>query len=152
MPGAQVRGRADLLISRPRDVRWQRFVVECKLERGGHTSGVHEGHLALLGRQMKPRRDNVFRQGEKIDGMAIEAWSMRGCAPHTTRPRILERLVAVRRSRHPVPGIGSSFLGRLTIKRREGVRQICCRIGSGCLRTALPIVLATPAENGAAQR
>ena len=34
----------------------------------------------------------------------------------------------------------------------KGVRQICCRIGSGCLRTALPIVLVTPADNAAAQR
>lgn len=119
MPGAQVRGRADLLIPRLRDGRWQRFVVECKLERGGHNSGVHEGHLALLAREMKPWRDSVFRQGEKIDGMAIEAWSMRGCAPHTTRPRIPERFASVRRSRHPTPGIGYSFLGRSTIKRRE---------------------------------
>lgn len=87
MPGAQVRGRADLLNSRPRDGRWQHFVVECKLERGGHTSGVHEGHLALLDREMKPRRDNVFRQGEKIDAMAIEAWSMQGCGHTPGIPR-----------------------------------------------------------------
>ena len=81
-----VRGRADSLIPRPRDGRWQRFLVDCQLERGGHTSGEHERHLVLLDREKDPWTDNVFRQGEKIDGMAIEARSMRGCG-HP--PRIL---------------------------------------------------------------
>ena len=58
-------------------------------------------------------------------------------------------------------GLAGAVVGRAVVvgvaegsdtHNEQGVRQICCRIGSGCLRTALPIVLVTPAENGAAQR
>ena len=86
------RGRTDLLVTWPLEDREQRFVVECKILRGGLEAVVskgleqtakyvdaceaEEGHLVIFDRDKRLWKDRVFRQSEIVHGTPIEVWGM----------------------------------------------------------------------------
>ena len=87
------RGRTDLLLMWPRAGGWERFVVECKVVRGGLAAtkegglaqtagymdrcGAEAGHLVLFDRRAgKSWAERIFRSEEEQDGHPITVWGM----------------------------------------------------------------------------
>ena len=86
------RGRTDLLIQWPHGERKQRFVIECKMLRGGLERTIRdglaqtaeymdgcaakEGHLMVFDRDKKLWKDKVFRRSETINGVRVEVWGL----------------------------------------------------------------------------
>ena len=87
------RGRTDLLLMWPRAGGWERFVVECKVVRGGLAAtkegglaqtagymdrcGAEAGHLVLFDRRAgKSWAERIFRSEEEHDGHPITVWGM----------------------------------------------------------------------------
>ena len=86
------RGRTDLFVTWPHGQDVQRFVIECKILRGGLEDTIRkgliqtlrymdqcaarEGHLVLFDRAKRHWKDKVFRQSEAVEGTTIEVWGM----------------------------------------------------------------------------
>ena len=86
------RGRTDLLVVWLREGTPQRFVIECKILRGGVESTIRkglqqtaqymdrcaasEGHLVIFDRDGKRWKDKAFRRSKSGDGPPIEVWGM----------------------------------------------------------------------------
>ena len=86
------RQRVDLFIRWPRPSGVQRFVIECKILRGGldatlekglpQTAGYMDrcaadaGHLVIFDRSAKPWKEKVYRRTEEFDGTPVEVWGV----------------------------------------------------------------------------
>ncbi len=86
------RQRVDLFIRWPRPGAVQRFVIECKVQRGRlektleqglpQTAGYMDlcaadaGHLVIFDRRARPWKEKVYRRTEEFDGTAVEVWGM----------------------------------------------------------------------------
>ena len=86
------RGRTDLLIQWPHGEQKQRFVIECKILRGGLERTIRdglaqtaeymdgcaakEGHLMVFDREKKLWKDKVFRRSETINGVRVDVWGL----------------------------------------------------------------------------
>ena len=84
------RGRTDLLVIWAVGQRVQRFVVECKILRGGLESTIHrglgqtarymdrcgadEGHLVVFDREERPWGEKIFRRDELFGTNRIVVW------------------------------------------------------------------------------
>ena len=86
------RGRTDLFITWPHATGTQRFVIECKIVRGGLDSTIRKGllqtlgymdrcgaqevHLVLFDTANRQWKDKVFRKTESLEYTKIEVWGM----------------------------------------------------------------------------
>ena len=86
------RRRVDLFILWPRPGAVQRFVIECKILRGGldetlkkglpqtadymDRCAADSGHLVVFDRSEKPWAEKVYRRTEEFDGTPIEVWGI----------------------------------------------------------------------------
>ena len=86
------RQRVDLFIRWPRPGAVQRFVIECKVQRGSlektleaglpQTAGYMDrcaadaGHLVIFDRRARPWKEKVYRRTEEFDGTPVEVWGM----------------------------------------------------------------------------
>ena len=86
------RQRVDLFIRWPRPGAVQRFVIECKVQRGSlektlekglpQTAGYMDlcaadaGHLVIFDRSARSWKEKVYRRTEEFDGTPVEVWGM----------------------------------------------------------------------------
>ena len=86
------RRRVDLFIRWPRPGAVQRFVIECKVQRGSLDETLKKGlpqtadymdlcaadagHLVIFDRSAKPWAEKVYRRTEDFNGTSIEVWGM----------------------------------------------------------------------------